>query len=81
MYQPIKPTAIPHTSRQRLTSKDGVVLERQYLFMPAEHWEMLQRLCYAQERSGSLVIQNLISIAAMGIQKDNTNDKSNSRQN
>lgn len=73
--QPIKPTAIAHTSRQRLTSKDGVILERQYLFMPAGHWEMLQRLCHAQERSGSLVIQNLISIAAMGIQKDNDETK------
>lgn len=67
------PQTIPHTSRQRITASDGTVLQRQYLFMPEESWLALQRLCYASHKSGSQVIQQLISIADTGNQvKDKT---------
>ena len=68
------PQTIPHTSRQRVIARDGSVLERAYLFMPAASWEALQSLCYASGQSGSQVIQQLISIAATGKQKDKEND-------
>lgn len=71
----ISPQTIPNTSRQRITTRDGAVLERQYLFMPAESWAALQRLCYASHQSGSQVIQQLISIADLGTQKDKHGDE------
>ena len=71
----ISPQTIPNTSRQRITTHDGSVLERQYIFMPAESWAALQRLCYASHQSGSQVIQQLISIADTGNQvKEKTNE-------
>lgn len=75
----IKPITMQHTSRQRLISSNGVVLERQNIYAPAETWAALQRLCAIQGRSGSLVIQSLIHLADLGNQKD-TNDKSISRK-
>lgn len=69
-----RPTTIPNTRRQILTTKSGVELERAYVFMPAESWEALQRLCYAQGRSGSQVLQSLIALAALG---SHSKDQSN----
>lgn len=60
------PTMIPHTRRQRITTRSGDVLERAYVFMPAESWEALQRLCVASQQSGSQVIEALINIASSG---------------
>jgi hypothetical protein len=71
-----KPTSIPFTNRQSLTSKDGIALERQYLYAPAVTWDALRKLCHAQGRSGSEVFQSLINIASTGLQKD-TNDTIN----
>jgi hypothetical protein len=71
-------TTIQHTKRQRITTKAGVELERAYVFMASESWEQLQRLCHAQGRSGSQVIQSLISLAAIGNQKDK-NDQPRTR--
>ncbi len=61
-----KPTSIPDTRRQRVTTRLGVELERASIYMPAESWEALQRLCYAQHRSGSQILQSLISLADLG---------------
>ena len=72
-----KPTTIPHTKRQRITTQSGVLLERAYLFMPEESWNELQRLCIASHQSGSQVVQQLISTATIGNQKDNTNEQRN----
>jgi len=66
----MKPTMIPHTKRQTITTKSGVELERAYLFMASDSWEQLQALCYAQGRSSSQIIQSLISLATIGNQKD-----------
>jgi hypothetical protein len=72
------PQTIPHTSRQRITASDGTVLQRQYLFMPEDSWLALQRLCYASHKSGSQVIQHLISIADTGSQVKETNNEPSS---
>ncbi len=66
----MNPTTIQHTKRQRITTQSGVELERAYVFMPSKCWEQLQHLCHAQGRSGSQIIQSLISLAAIGNQKD-----------
>lgn len=52
------------TRRQQVTSRTGVPLERQSIYMPTEVWADLARLSHAQSRSFSLVIQSLIAIAA-----------------
>ena len=66
----MKPTTIPNTQRQRYTSKAGIELERAYVHMPPEFWDMLRDLCHEQGRSGSQVIQSLISLATIGTPKD-----------
>lgn len=71
----MKPTTIPNTQRQRYTTKAGVLLERSYVVMPPESWEMLRDLCQEQGRSGSQVIQSLINIASIG-NKGTTHDAS-----
>ncbi len=65
-----KPVTIPRTSRQKLTTSEGIELERQFIYAPAETWAALRRLSIAQHRSGSQVIQSLISLADLGTQKD-----------
>jgi hypothetical protein len=67
------PTTISGTQRQTVITGNGIALERQYLFMPPESWAALKRLCESQQRSGSLIIQSLISIADLGNVKENTN--------
>lgn len=75
-----KPVTIPHTSRQKLTTRNGVELERQSIYAPAETWAALQHLCTAQGRSGSQIIQSLIALAALGTHiKDFTLKESNAR--
>lgn len=81
MTTTIRPTMIPHTRRQTLTTKSGVELERAYVFMPTECWEQLTALCHAQGRSGSQVIQSLIAIAALGSQSKDQNDTPSTRTN
>lgn len=77
-----RPTTIAGTRRQSLTTKSGVELERASIYMPAESWEALTRLCYAQGRSGSQVLQSLISLADLGTHsKDHPNDASSPRSN
>lgn len=68
------PTTLTGTQRQKVTSSNGVALERQYLFMPSKSWDSLQRLCEAQKRSASVVIQSLIAIADLGNVKENNGD-------
>ena len=70
-----KPVSIPYTNRQRITAGNGVVLERQYVFMPPESWAALQRICHASQRSGSQVMQNLIEIADLGVQVKELNNE------
>lgn len=71
-------TTIPHTSRQRITTRSGAELERAYVFMRGESWEALQRLCVASHKSGSQVIEKLINQAISGDQsKDKTHEQTN----
>ena len=77
-----RPTTIAGTRRQSITTKSGIELERASIYMPADSWEALQRLCYAQGRSGSQVLQSLIALAALGTHsKDQQNVTSSTRNN
>lgn len=72
-----RPQTIPHSRRQRVATTTGVQLERSYVFLPAKTWEALERLAYVQHRSGSQIIETLISTASSGSQvMENTNDRS-----
>ena len=72
-----KPVSIPHTRRQRIIAQSGDVLERAYIFLPPQTWEALAGLCEVMGRSGSQVIESLISTASRGKLKDNNNDAIN----
>lgn len=51
------------TTRTRVVSDDGKVLERQGVYLPAQCWSALKRLSYKQGRSGSQIIESLIILA------------------
>ena len=51
---------IPGTSRQKIKSARGTVLERQNLYLKAEAWEALAELSKEQGVSGSVEIAQLI---------------------
>lgn len=59
------PTTIPGTSRQRLTTRHGVELQRQYIVLPATVWEKLHEICRAQHQSGSQIVEQLINLASV----------------
>lgn len=72
-----KPVSVGGTRRQSVVTGTGLVLERQSIYLPRESWKALQRLCIAQGRSGSQIIESLIQIAALGgAHKDNNNERS-----
>jgi hypothetical protein len=70
-------TTIHGTRRQQVTTQSGALLERQYVFLPAETWEALRRLCVTQHRSGSQIIASLINIASaqVGTRNDIKTDR------
>lgn len=79
-----KPVSVGGTRRQSVVTGTGLVLERQAIYLPRESWKALQRLCIAQGRSGSQIIESLIQIAALGGAQveDNNNERSTAtRQN
>lgn len=75
-----KPVSIPGTRRQRITARSGEVLERSYVFLPAETWAALTQLCHTSGRSSSEVIESLINSAARGHLKDTNDATSPSRR-
>jgi hypothetical protein len=76
-------TSIYGTRRQQVTTRSGAVLERQYVFLPAETWEALRMLCITQHRSGSQIIGSLIDIASahVGNPTEKRNEQADSRTN
>jgi hypothetical protein len=74
------PTTIQGTSRQRLTTRHGVELQRQYIVLPASVWEKLQAISYAQHQSGSQIVEQLINLASIrGVHAEDKNGKSRNR--
>lgn len=52
------------TTRTRIISDGGKVLEKQAVYLPHECWHALKSLSYKQGRSGSQIIESLILMAA-----------------
>lgn len=77
-----KPVSVGGTRRQSVVTGTGMVLERQTIYLPPGTWKALQRLCVAQGRSGSQIIESLIQIAALGGAqvKDHNNERSTATQ-
>lgn len=73
MHQKHSPTTIEGTRRQRVVTKSGAVLERQYIFLSAADWDSLQQICEASRRSHSQVIASLVNIARAGNRTEKTN--------
>jgi len=55
---------VPGTRRQRVITKAGVEMERQWIYADRNTWNSLRRLASAQGVSGSIVISQLIKIAS-----------------
>jgi len=55
---------VPGTRRQRVITKGGVEMERQWVYLDNNTWNSLRRLAAAQGTSGSIVISQLIKIAS-----------------
>lgn len=62
-YRSSKP--IPGTTRTRIISDGGRVLEKQAVYLPPQCWAALKRLSYEQRRSGSQIIESLIVLATL----------------
>jgi len=73
MYQKPSPTTIEGTRRQRIVTKSGAVLERQYIFLSADDWASLTQISEASRRSHSQAISALIKIARAGHRTENAN--------
>ena len=69
-----KPTGIAQSRRQRLTTRSGEVLERAYVFLPAEAWHALRHLCTIHGVSNSKAIEMLINSANSGDLKGKENE-------
>ena len=72
MHQKHSPKTIEGTRRQRVVTKSGAVLERQYIFLSTQDWDSLQQICEVSRRSHSQTIASLINIARVGNRKENT---------
>ena len=59
-----EPEYVPGTRRQRVTTKGGVELQRQWVYLDQHTWNSLRGLAAAQGVSGSIVISQLIKIAS-----------------
>jgi hypothetical protein len=69
------PIQIAGTSRQHVSMRNGVALERKYITLPAPVWLALQSLSVEQRRTDSRVVESLINLASKcGANKDNHGD-------
>jgi hypothetical protein len=68
----MNPKSIMGTRRQRVTTRSGEVMSRQYIYMDEQSWEALRGLCAAQNHTGSQVIASLINIATLAHAGDQT---------
>jgi len=66
--------------RHQVTASNGATLSKQFVYMPDELWDALRRLCIAQNRPGSIVIQSLVAMAAASMEKESNADRSTRKQ-
>ena len=63
---------ILNTNRQELTSSNGGVIERSYVYLPAPIWAQLQELARSSGTSVSQIIESF-AISGTAKLKDNNN--------
>lgn len=66
----VSPEYVEGTTRRRVVTDDGQLLEKQSVYLPASVWSTLKTLGWKQGRSGSQIIESLILIAAMSSEKE-----------
>lgn len=64
------PISIPGTRRQTIQNAKGAALERAYLYMSPESWQVLLSLCRASGKPASETIEQLIIQATSGKLKE-----------
>ena len=74
----MKPSKIPGTSRQRLTSKDGSSIERSYVYLPSSVWAQLHEMARSSGTSVSKIIQSFANTGAANSKESNANPTTNS---
>lgn len=60
--QPARPNYVPNTGREIMGIRNGVQLERAFVWLPHDSWEQLRELGKRNGVSDSIVLQHLISI-------------------
>lgn len=60
------------SGRQTLTGKDGITLERKYLYLKPETWAALHALVQASQTNQSTIIEQLIATAGKGLTTNDT---------
>ncbi|MCY0855744.1 hypothetical protein [Cupriavidus sp. D39] len=60
------------SGRQTLQGKDGVMLERRYVYMQPETWAALHKLVQTTQLNQSTILETLISNAGKEITNDVT---------
>lgn len=54
---------VPGTTRKRITASNGIVVERQFIYLEPHQWANLTKLARLQGTSGSNVIARLLDLA------------------
>lgn len=60
----IRTEPVPGTSRQRVINNEGSTLQRQFIYLEPHQWDALRKLANKKRTSGSIIIAELIDIAA-----------------
>lgn len=60
----VRTEPVPGTSRQRVISNEGSTLQRQFIYLEPHQWDALKTLANKKRTSGSIIIAELIDIAA-----------------
>ena len=68
------PQKIGSTQRQRLKAKDGVILERQYMYLTREVWDKLENLATERDMTLTQVLSLIANTGAKDIQHDIQNN-------
>lgn len=59
----IRTESVPGTSRQRVITDDGSILQRQFIYLEPHHWDALKAMANRKRTSGSHVVAELIESA------------------
>lgn len=59
----LEPRFVPGTGRRIMSVKDGVQMERAFIYLPHDVWEALRTIGASQGVSDSIVIERLVKLA------------------